>query len=60
VAGLPPNYREVVHLFHVEQLSYKEIASTLDVPIGTVMTWLHRARGRLREALSAQGLEHRP
>ena len=60
VAGLPPNYREVVHLFHVEHLSYKEIAATLDVPIGTVMTWLHRARGRLREALSAQGLEHRP
>jgi RNA polymerase sigma-70 factor (ECF subfamily) len=60
VAQLPPNYREVVHLFHVEHLSYKEIATTLDVPIGTVMTWLHRARGRLREALSAQGLEHRP
>lgn len=60
VAGLPPNYREVVHLFHVEQLSYKEIATTLDVPIGTVMTWLHRARGKLRETLSAQGLEHRP
>lgn len=60
VAQLPPNYREVVHLFHVEQLSYREIATTLDVPIGTVMTWLHRARGRLRETLSAQGLEHRP
>ncbi len=60
VAQLPPNYREVVHLFHVEHLSYKEIAGTLDVPIGTVMTWLHRARGRLRETLSAQGLEHRP
>jgi len=60
VAGLPPNYREVVHLFHVEQLSYKEIAVTLDVPIGTVMTWLHRARSKLRETLSAQGLEHRP
>jgi len=59
VAQLPPNYREVVHLFHVEHLSYKEIATTLDVPIGTVMTWLHRARGKLREALSAQGLEHR-
>lgn len=60
VAQLPANYREVIHLFHVEHLSYKEIASTLDVPIGTVMTWLHRARGRLREALSVQGLEHRP
>jgi RNA polymerase sigma-70 factor, ECF subfamily len=60
VALLPPNYREVVQLFHVEHLSYKEIATTLDVPIGTVMTWLHRARGKLRETLSAQGLEHHP
>ncbi len=53
VAALPPNYREVVQLFHVEHLSYKEIASTLDVPIGTVMTWLHRARARLKDALTA-------
>jgi len=60
VDELPPNYREVIQLFHVEHLSYKEIASALDVPIGTVMTWLHRARGRLRAALLAQGLEHRP
>lgn len=57
VAALPPNYREVVHLFHVEHLSYKEIASTLDVPIGTVMTWLHRARAKLKDALTASGTE---
>jgi RNA polymerase sigma-70 factor (ECF subfamily) len=57
VAALPPNYREVVHLFHVEHLSYKEIAATLDVPIGTVMTWLHRARARLKESLAAAGAE---
>ena len=60
VAALPPNYREVVELFHVEHLSYKEIAAALDVPIGTVMTWLHRARGQLRRSLEAQGLEVRP
>ncbi|MGC3998301.1 MAG: sigma-70 family RNA polymerase sigma factor [Anaeromyxobacter sp.] len=60
VAALPPNYREVVHLFHVEQLSYKEIAATLDVPIGTVMTWLHRARAKLRDALSQPGQELAP
>jgi RNA polymerase sigma-70 factor, ECF subfamily len=54
VASLPQNYREVVHLFHVEQLSYKEIASAMDVPIGTVMTWLHRARVRLRETLAGK------
>ncbi len=60
VAALPVNYREVVHLFHVEHLSYKEIASTLDVPIGTVMTWLHRARARLKDALSVPGREISP
>ncbi len=53
VRRLPPNHREVIQLFHVEQMSYKEIASAMEVPIGTVMTWLHRARARLREALSA-------
>jgi RNA polymerase sigma-70 factor (ECF subfamily) len=57
VAELPANYREVIQLFHVEQLSYKEIAATLDVPIGTVMTWLHRARGRLRASLERHGME---
>ncbi|WP_242340617.1 MULTISPECIES: RNA polymerase sigma factor [Anaeromyxobacter] len=58
VAALPQNYREVVHLFHVEHLSYKEIAATLDVPLGTVMTWLHRARARLKEALAEPGAEN--
>jgi len=60
VDALPGNYREVVHLFHVEHLSYKEIAETLDVPIGTVMTWLHRARGRLRAALAGDAQEATP
>jgi RNA polymerase sigma-70 factor (ECF subfamily) len=57
VAELPANYREVIQLFHVEQLSYKEIATTLDVPIGSVMTWLHRARGKLRASLAQKGME---
>ncbi|WP_248356808.1 RNA polymerase sigma factor [Anaeromyxobacter oryzae] len=52
VGELPPNYREVIQLFHVEHLSYKEIAATMDVPIGTVMTWLHRARAKLKASLS--------
>ncbi len=60
VSALPTPYREVVHLFHVEHLSYKEIAATLDVPIGTVMTWLHRARSKLKDALVAAGTEVSP
>ena len=60
VAALPSNYREVVELFHVEHLSYKEIAQAMDVPIGTVMTWLHRARARLRLELGAPEPEARP
>jgi RNA polymerase sigma-70 factor (ECF subfamily) len=51
VAALPPNYREVIHLFHVEHMSYKEIAASMEVPIGTVMTWLHRERAKLRDML---------
>ncbi|WP_176064934.1 sigma-70 family RNA polymerase sigma factor [Anaeromyxobacter diazotrophicus] len=57
VAALPHNYREVIHLFHVEHMSYKEIAATLEVPIGTVMTWLHRARARLRERMAEEERE---
>lgn len=60
VAALPQNYREVIQLFHVEHLSYKEIAATLDVPIGTVMTWLHRARAKLKSALVEAGTEVSP
>jgi RNA polymerase sigma-70 factor (ECF subfamily) len=51
VAALPESYREVITLFHVEHLSYKEIAAVMEVPIGTVMTWLHRARAQLRTQL---------
>ncbi len=52
IAGLPPRYREVIALFHVQHKSYVEIAQTLGVPMGTVMTWLHRARKELKAQLS--------
>jgi RNA polymerase sigma-70 factor, ECF subfamily len=52
IAGLPPRYREVIALFHVQHRSYAEIAQTLGVPMGTVMTWLHRARKELKLQLA--------
>lgn len=48
---LPEPMRLAVVLYHVHESTYEEIASTLDVPLGTVMTWLHRGRKRLRAAL---------
>ncbi len=51
---LPEAMRIAVVLFHVHEASYEEIASAIDVPIGTVMTWLHRGRKRLRAALEEE------
>ena len=48
---LPAESRATLLLWAVEGLSYKEIAAALDVPIGTVMSRLHRARHRLAEQL---------
>ncbi len=49
---LPQAYQEVVLLSDVEDLSYRDIASTLHIPIGTVMSRLHRARRMLRATLA--------
>lgn len=51
VATLPENYREVVVLCELEEMSYEEAAAALDCPIGTVRSRLHRARTLLIEKL---------
>ncbi len=54
--SLPVEQREVVLLVAVEQFSYEEVSGALDIPIGTVMSRLSRARERMRQVLGGQAL----
>ena len=56
VGGLRDDYREVFVLFHETGQSYEEIAAVVGRPVGTVKTWLHRARAAVLEQLKARGL----
>jgi len=54
IEELPVEFREVLLLSDVEEMSYKEIAETLSIPIGTVTSRLMRARRKIRKALSRE------
>ena len=54
IEGLPVDYREVLILREFEEMSYKQIAETAELPIGTVMSRLARARQRLEECVSGR------
>jgi RNA polymerase sigma-70 factor (ECF subfamily) len=54
IDDLPAEYREVVILRELEQLSYKEVATVAAVPVGTVMSRLSRARVRLQECIASR------
>lgn len=51
IIQLPPKYRVVITLYYTEHLTYSEIADALDIPIGTVKTYLHRGREILKAKL---------
>ena len=53
IASLPAAYRDVLVLREIEDLPYSDIARIADVPVGTVMSRLARARGLLRQMLSS-------
>jgi RNA polymerase sigma-70 factor (ECF subfamily) len=52
IESLPPEYREVVVLRELEELSYKEIANVAGLALGTVMSRLNRARRRLEDCVT--------
>ena len=51
---LPAKYRQVVALFYMQEKSYDEVARMLDLPVGTVKTYLFRARKSLAEELARE------
>ncbi len=53
IAALPCEYREVIVLRELEEMSYKEISAVVDVPIGTVMSRLSRGRDLLQERMQS-------
>jgi RNA polymerase sigma-70 factor, ECF subfamily len=55
--NLPEDYRMMIVLADIEELSYKEIAETVGVPIGTVMSRLHRARKLMQKQLVEQAVQ---
>ena len=54
LARLPLGQREVILLVALEQMPYEQVAATLDIPVGTVMSRLSRGRDRLRELLDGR------
>jgi RNA polymerase sigma-70 factor (ECF subfamily) len=54
IAKLPHEYREVILLIGLEQMSYEEVAKVLAIPMGTVMSRLSRGRERLRNIMAGE------
>lgn len=55
LARLPDDQRQVILLVGLEEMTYQEAADALDIPIGTVMSRLHRGRERMRELMTLTG-----
>ena len=56
LSTLRSEYREAFVLFHQDEMSYQEISSALNCPLGTVKTWVHRARRELIAELKQRGV----
>jgi len=56
LADLRPEHQRAFLLFHEDELSYQEISARLGVPLGTVKTWVHRARRAIIERLQERGV----
>jgi RNA polymerase sigma-70 factor (ECF subfamily) len=60
LTNLRDEYRQAFLLFHKDELSYAEISEILDCPVGTIKTWIHRARRELAKCLRRRGIVQEP
>lgn len=54
IAGLDKNYQLVINMYYWQGLNYQQIADIMDMPLGTIKTWLRRAKQKLKEELNGQ------
>jgi len=59
LCAIPSQFRDAIHLVDIDGLSYNEAAAVLDVPVGTVMSRLHRGRKLIRNDLNVDPDYHR-
>ena len=58
IASLPFKHRQVITLVDIESFSYAEVAEIVDVPLGTIMSRLNRARQSLKQILESPSLKN--
>jgi RNA polymerase sigma-70 factor (ECF subfamily) len=51
ISELPPQFKAAVTLFYIDDLTYEEVSSVMDIPLGTVKTYLFRGRNLLRKRI---------
>lgn len=55
---LPDNYSTIITLYYLEGVSYDDIAEVMEIPLGTLKTWMHRARKQLKEIVKKESDWH--
>ncbi|HRK35810.1 MAG TPA: RNA polymerase sigma factor [Candidatus Hydrogenedentes bacterium] len=60
VTKLPERYATIVSMYYLQEVSYEDIAETMKIPMGTLKTWMHRARLQLRKIVEKEMKTHGP
>ena len=60
VTRLPERYATIVSLYYLQEVPYEDIAETMRIPMGTLKTWMHRARLQLRKIVEKEMKAHGP